>query len=102
MKTLKYPKTYATFVERFTKCWRHEYREEDYGYRFRAADGTTIDVPYWPSRSGHKPKRLYREWHQLCRDVGYRKAVDSYFFTTSEPVKLYQRNGRWYYRHLGE
>ncbi len=92
MKKLLYPKIYASFLGFSNKL-----------YRFKALDSEQIIEYHHFSRCGSTPKSLKRVWWELNKKHGYRKAFVIFgIMPVGTIVKLYQREKKWYYRHLGE
>lgn len=102
MRTLKYPKTYATLREvknteeewPFDRCRPVYIFETDSGEIIRAVDPRTSG-----SFKGKYETVLWKKpGSKIVKEIRVRKVIGA-------RVKLYQRpqdNGRWSYRHIGE
>jgi hypothetical protein len=105
MKTLYYPKTYAVYLGRFLKDdkWRFSPTDRDYVHRFEAVDTKEIIEANHFGRSGSTPIRVKQAWYKMITEVEYRKALTKFgIMPIGTKVKLYQRQGSWYYRHMGQ
>ena len=104
---MTYPKIYATYLGMFNTFQKEVYWGQfaaNYPrqYRFRLDTGEIVESHHF-SRSGHTPKRLRQAWHETVAKYGYRKALVVYnIMPEGTRVKMYKKNGTWYYRHLGQ
>lgn len=101
MRKTYYPKTYATYHGVGSRYKKRSYAKEAI-HRFLTDAGETLEL-VGLGRSGSTPRRLKRVWYALIDQVGYRKALVQFgIMPIGTRVKLYQRDGRWCYRHLGQ
>jgi hypothetical protein len=103
MKTLFYPKTYATILSIRNKDDEWPYRPCAPVWTVQTDDGEVFEVKD-PSRSGHTPPAVRSAWYN--RKVDKKGRSEPYIYLVGFRITLYQRPQdaptKWCYRHLGQ
>lgn len=103
MKTLRYPKVYATILSIRNKDDEWPYRACAPVWKVQTDAGEVFEVKD-PSRSGHTPTAVRRAW--CNRKIDKRGNWEPYSYLIGFRIKLYQRpqdgRSKWCYRHLGQ
>jgi hypothetical protein len=103
MKTLFYPKVYATIISIRQKDADWPYRPCAPVWTVLTDDNKMFEVKD-PSRSGHSPPSIRRAHWEARKTFG--KRYTPYCYLIGFRVKLYQRpqdgETKWCYRHLGQ
>lgn len=103
MKTLYYPKVYATILSIRNKDDDWPYKPCAPIWKVQTDDGEVFEVKD-PSRSGHTPPTVQSRYCQIVRSMG--KRYTPYAYLIGVRIKLYQRpqdgKTKWCYRHMGQ
>lgn len=72
-------------------------------HAFKDTESTQVIISKHFTRSGSTSREVGKAWYAMVASLGYRKAIIAFgLMPVGTIVKLYLRENKWHYRHLGE